>query len=92
MSNQKVWDRIPEAARPIIAKNFNRAALEMRADGAKLNSSLRGELAAKGLAFNDSKLDAFRDTLVKSGCYTEWRQKYGEEAWGLLEKYTGKLG
>ena len=67
-------------------------ALEMRADGAKLNSSLRSELAAKGLTFNDPKLDAFRATLVKSGFYTEWRQKYGEEAWALLEKYTGKLG
>ena len=92
MTNQKVWDRIPEAARPIIAKNFNRAALEMREDGAKLNSSLRSELAAKGLVFNDPKLDAFRATLVKSGFYAEWRQKYGEEAWSLLEKFTGKLG
>ena len=92
MTNQKVWDRIPEAARPIIARNFNRAALEMRADGAKLNASLRTELAAKGLVFNDPKLDAFRATLVKSGFYAEWRQKYGEEAWALLEKFTGKLG
>jgi len=92
MTNQKVWDRIPEAARPIIAKNFNRAALEMREDGAKLNSSLRSELATKGLVFNDPKLDAFRATLVKSGFYAEWRQKYGEEAWSLLEKFTGKLG
>ena len=64
----------------------------MRADGARLNLSLRGELAAKGLVFNDPHLDPFRATLVKSGFYTEWRQKYGEEAWGLLEKYTGKLG
>ena len=92
MTNQKVWDRIPVAARPIISRNFNRAALEMRADGAKLNSSLRSELTAKGLVFNDPKLDAFRATLVKSGFYAEWRQKYGEEAWALLEKYTGKLG
>ncbi len=92
MTNQKVWDRIPEAARPIIARNLNRAALEMREDGAKLNSSLRSELAAKGLVFNDPKLDAFRATLVKSGFYAEWRQKYGEEAWALLEKFTGKLG
>ena len=92
MTNQKVWDRIPEAARPIIARNFNRAALEMRADGVKLNASLRSELAAKGLVFNDPKLDAFRAMLVKSGFYAEWRQKYGEEAWALLEKFTGKLG
>ena len=64
----------------------------MRADGAKLNASLRGELAAKGLVFNDPQLEPFRATLVKSGFYTEWKQKYGDEAWALLEKYTGKLG
>lgn len=92
MTNQKVWDRIPEKARPIIAANFNRAAMEMRADGMKLNSSLRSELAGKGLQFNDPVLEPFRQQLVKSGFYGEWRQKYGEEAWALLEKHTGKLG
>ena len=92
MTNQKVWDRIPEKARPIIAANFNRAAMEMRADGLKLNSSLRSELASKGLQFNDPVLEPFRQQLVKSGFYSEWRQKYGEEAWALLEKHTGKLG
>lgn len=92
MTNQKVWDRIPEKARPIISKNFNQAALEMRADGAKLNASLRPELASKGLVFNDPKLGPFRDLLISSGFYSEWKQKYGEEAWALLEKHTGKLG
>lgn len=92
MTNQKIWDRVPEKARPIIARNFNQAAMEMRADGARLNASLRPELAAKGLSFNDPKLDAFREKLISTGFYTEWKQKYGEEAWALLEKFTGKLG
>jgi TRAP-type transport system periplasmic protein len=92
MTNQRVWDRIPEKARPIISKNFNQAALEMRADGAKLNATLRPDLVSKGLVFNDPKLGAFRDLLISSGFYSEWKQKYGEEAWALLEKHTGKLG
>ena len=92
MTSQKLWDKMPASARPIIAKHLNGAALEMRADGSKLNSSLRAELATKGLTFNDPKLDAFRATLVKSGFYTEWKQKYGDEPWALLEKFTGKLG
>lgn len=92
MTNQRLWDRIPEKARPIIARNFNQAALEMRADGSKLNATLRPELASKGLVFNDPKLSAFREQLIKSGFYSEWKQKYGEEAWALLEKHTGKLG
>lgn len=92
MTSQKAWDRIPANARPVIAKHLNRAALEMRADGTKLNSSLRSELAAKGLVFNDPNLEPFRQMLVKTGFYTEWKQKYGDEAWALLEKFTGKLG
>ena len=35
---------------------------------------------------------AFRDTLKKAGFYAEWKEKYGAEAWGLLEKSVGKLG
>ena len=92
MTSQKLWDKMPASARPIIAKHLNRAALDMRADGSKLNSSLRSELAAKGLAFNDPKLEPFRALLIKSGFYSEWKQKYGDEAWALLEKFTGKLG
>jgi tripartite ATP-independent transporter DctP family solute receptor len=92
MTNQKVWDRMPEKARPIIAKHLNQAALDMRADGLKLNTSLRPELTAKGLTFNDPKLGPFRERLVASGFYAEWKKKYGEEAWALLEKHTGKLG
>jgi len=92
MTSQKAWEKIPAQVRPIIARNLNAAAMDVRADGLKLNTSLRGELTAKGLVFNDPKLEPFRATLVKSGFYAEWRQKYGEEAWALLEKFTGKLG
>lgn len=92
MTNAKVWERVPEKARPVIAANLNRAALEMRADVMQLNASLRADLSAKGLVFNSPNLEPFRATLKKSGFYEEWRKKYGEEAWTLLEKYTGKLG
>jgi tripartite ATP-independent transporter DctP family solute receptor len=92
MTSQRVWDRIPANARTVIARNLNRAALEMRADGIKLNTSLRAELTSKGMVFNEPDLEPFRQLLVKSGFYTEWKQKYGDEAWALLEKFTGKLG
>ena len=64
----------------------------MRADGLKLNTSLRPELTAKGLTFNDPKPDAFRERLRASGFYAEWKQKYGPTAWDLMEKVSGKLG
>ena len=92
MASQKAWERTPEKVRPVIAKHLNQAALEMRADGTKLNASLRPELTAKGLIFNDPKLGPFRERLVASGFYKEWKQKYGDEAWAIIEKHTGKLG
>ena len=48
-------------------------------------------LAAKGLVFNQPNPAPFRDKLRAAGFYSEWRAKYGDEAWGLLEKSTGKL-
>ena len=49
------------------------------------------ELKAKGLLFNDAPADAFRDKLRSAGFYADWHKKFGDEAWGQLEKYTGKL-
>ena len=34
---------------------------------------------------------AFRDALGRTDFYREWKGKYGEEAWSILEKSTGKL-
>ena len=31
------------------------------------------------------------DVLKAAGFYTEWRGKFGDPAWSLLEKYTGAL-
>lgn len=92
MSSQRAWNRLPEKLRPIIARHLNRAALDVRADVARLNASLHSELQAKGMVFNTPDPAPFRATLAKSGFYAEWHKKYGDEAWALLEKYTGKLG
>ena len=83
--------QLTNCVRVINTKNFNQAALEMRVDGSKLNATLRPELTSKGLQFSDPKIAAFCDQLINPGFYTEWRQKYGEVAWALLEKHTGKL-
>lgn len=92
MTSRRVWDRIPEKARPVIARHFDRAAMDMRADTMRMNSTLRADLTARGMVFNEANPEPFRALLSKSGFYEEWRKKYGEEAWAMLEKHTGKLG
>lgn len=89
LGNRRAWERLPEDLRAIVAKHLNAAALLEREDVAKLNAGLQGELAAKGMVVNETKADAFRDALRKAGFYAEWKKKYGDEAWGILEKAVG---
>jgi TRAP-type transport system periplasmic protein len=91
LANRRAWEALPEAVRDIVARNINAAAVKARADTAHLNATLRDELATKGLVFNQPDLAPFREKLRSAGFYSEWKAKYGEEAWALLEKSVGKL-
>jgi TRAP-type transport system periplasmic protein len=91
LANKAAFERIPPDLRPIVVKHINEAGMKERADVAQLNATLQKDLAAKGMIFNQAKSDTFRDKLKRAGFYTEWKAKYGDEAWALLEKYAGKL-
>ncbi|MDF2687784.1 MAG: transporter substrate-binding protein, partial [Microvirga sp.] len=89
LANRRAWERLPEDLRPIVAKHLNAAAVEERADVAKLNAGLKDELVSKGMQFNDPDPALFREALRKAGFYAEWKKKYGDEAWAILEKAVG---
>ena len=91
LANRSAWERLPEDMRAIVAKHINAAAINEREDTAKLNSTLQQDLANKGLLFNQPDPGPFRDKLRAAGFYTEWKGKYGEEAWAILEGSVGKL-
>ena len=91
LANGKAWERLPADLREIVARNVNAAGLKERADVAALNASLQKDLAAKGMAFNQPAAASFRDKLRKAGFYSEWKGKYGDEAWAILERSSGKL-
>ena len=91
LANRRAFDRLPKEAQEIVVREVNRSALEQRADVAKLNAELRGKLTGAGLAFNAVDATAFREQLRAAGFYKEWRGKYGDEAWGVLEASLGSL-
>jgi tripartite ATP-independent transporter DctP family solute receptor len=91
LANRRAWESLPEDVRAIVAKNINAAAVKERGDTEKLNATVREDLAAKGLIFNQPEVTAFRDKLRSAGFYAEWKANYGDEAWALLEKSVGKL-
>lgn len=91
LANRRAWEKLPQDVRTIVVKNINAAAVSERDDTAKLNANLQQELAGKGLTFNQPAVAPFRDKLRAAGFYAEWKGKYGEQAWELLEKAVGKL-
>ena len=91
LANRRAWEALPDDVRGIVAKHINAAGLKERDDVAKLNATLQQDLAAKGLVFNRPNPAPFRDKLRAAGFYTEWKGKYGDEAWSLLERSVGKL-
>ncbi|MGA2892193.1 MAG: TRAP transporter substrate-binding protein [Xanthobacteraceae bacterium] len=91
LANRRAWESLPDDVRAIVAKNVNAAGVKERGDVEKLNATLRQDLTAKGLVFNRPDPAPFRDRLRTAGFYTEWKNKYGDEAWAILEKAVGKL-
>jgi len=91
LANQEAWDKLPKDLQEIVTRNMNATTVKQRADTKMLNDTLRTELSKKGLIFNSVNPDPFRDALRKAGFYAEWRKKFGEEAWSLLEKYVGRI-
>jgi tripartite ATP-independent transporter DctP family solute receptor len=91
VANRKNWEQLPQDLRDTTARLLNEGAVKQREDMAKLNATLEAQLKEKGLTFNTVNKKPFQEALKTAGFYGEWRQKYGEDAWKILEKYSGNL-
>jgi tripartite ATP-independent transporter DctP family solute receptor len=91
LANKQKWDKLPKDLQAIVTANVNAAAMAQRDDVRKLNDGVMVELKQKGLVFNAPNNEQFREKLRSAGFYAEWHKKFGDEAWAMLEKYTGKL-
>jgi len=92
LSNGAKWNAVPDAQKEIIARNFNDAAIKQRNDVAQLNNRLKDELVKHGIVFSTPDTAPFKEVLKKGGYYAEWKKNFGDEAWAMLEKYSGNLG
>ena len=91
LANGKRWASLPADIQALITRHVTDAVMKQRDDIRRLNNGLEAQLKAKGLTFNYPDNKSFRDALSKAGFYKEWRGKFGDEAMGKLEKYSGKL-
>lgn len=91
LANPRMFQRLPADIQDTVQREFADAAIRQRADLAKLNADLRESLARRGLTFNETEQEAFRQVLVKAGFYADWKAKYGDVAWQVLEAAAGSL-
>ena len=92
LANGRAWQKLPKEMQTVFEKHANEAAVLERADVEKLNANLQSSLAAKGMVFNTVEAAPFRDKLRSAGFYAEWKKKYGDAAWKILESSVGSLG
>jgi tripartite ATP-independent transporter DctP family solute receptor len=89
--NGRAWASLPKDLQEIVTDNINEAAMREREDIRNLNTSLRNKLTEHGMIFNATDANRFRATLRAAGFYSEWKEKYGPEAWAIFEKQVGAL-
>lgn len=92
LGNKRAFQRLPADVQQVITREIDRSATAQRADVAKLSGSLSADLKAKGMNLLDVPQEDFRKKLAATGFYRDWKNKYGEQAWSLLEQVSGKLG
>jgi len=91
IANGRAWAGLPADVQKIVSEAINDAGLKQREDIKALNATVQKDLQSKGLAFSNPAPDSFRAKLRESGFYSEWKGRFGDEAWGLLESAVGKL-
>ncbi|MFJ2993715.1 TRAP transporter substrate-binding protein [Pandoraea sp. NPDC087047] len=91
VANNAAFNALPPNLRTVVEQQLRAAVMNQRAEIASLNKSLQAKLQSSGMVFNDVDTAAFRAALTKAGFYANWKSKFGNEAWGILERYSGKL-
>jgi tripartite ATP-independent transporter DctP family solute receptor len=91
LANKRAFGRLPPDVQDIVSRIMNECAMGEREELAKFEDEYRKELGERGMIINQVEAAPFRNYLSEVGFYKEWHKTYGDEAWSLLERYTGKL-
>jgi len=91
LGNSASIGRLPADMQAILRKHIDAAVIGQRQDLAKLEGSTRDTLKGQGLELVEAPADPFRDKLRSANYYADWHDKFGDQAWSILEQYAGKL-
>ncbi len=85
------WNKLPDKLKEVVAKELDAAALTQRADTVRNVEETREVLTKNGMVFNTIEDKTFREALRQAGYYKDWRTRFGDRAWDMLERHTGRL-
>lgn len=91
LGNRRAWEKLPADLKEIVQRELARSGQEERADVVRLSDTLRKTLTDKGMTIHDVDRAKFRDALKTTSYYKDWKAKFGDEAWHVLETTTGSL-
>jgi tripartite ATP-independent transporter DctP family solute receptor len=89
--NMAAWKKLPPDIQDTIGHFMTDAATLQRADWLRLDEVEMKTLQDHGMVFNKPSVEPFRVMARKNGFYVDMKKRMGDEAWGLLEKYSGPL-
>jgi tripartite ATP-independent transporter DctP family solute receptor len=90
LGNMDAWNALPKDIQGVIERNSAKYALAQRRDVQLLNDTLIDKLHREGMAVNTADVSTFRAKL--GAFYRQYHGVFGDTAWGLLERNSGKLG
>ena len=90
-ANAARWDGLPEDIRATITAALSEAATKQREDVLRFSDQAAKEMQAAGVVFNQVDTKPFRNALRTAGFYADWKSKFGDDAWSLMEKTVGQL-
>ncbi len=91
LGNRRAWERLPADLKEIVQRELAQSGQQERQDIVKLSETLRQDLTSKGMVFHDVDRAKFQDMLKTTSYYKDWKAKFGDEAWKVLESTAGSL-
>ena len=90
LSNRAAFERLSADLREVVRTAFNNEALTQRTEVEKVDAATVTKLEARGLKIARPDPASFQEMLRRNHYYADWKAKFGDEAWNLLQRSTAK--
>ena len=91
VANRRAMGQLPKDVQETVRAELAQSIHDQRTDEARLDAGLKSTLEGKGMTFIAVDKPAFQAALRKTSFYTDWKAKFGAEAWSALQAAAGPL-